>query len=96
MKRKHERPRIDPKTWPPLPKPPSLLAGLDALDRWHLECLTTATEHVGAPPCLRDIATWMDRSHSAVHQRLSSLEARGYLARDDRRRFVRTRKAVTP
>lgn len=66
---------------------------LEPLERWYLEQLTDftaqrATQGMTDPPSLLTFANYISRSTTPAYQMLCRLEALGYLARDDRRRFV--------
>lgn len=70
---------------PPPPPPPDALS---PLDRWYLDCLTIHCRHLKRAPSVLEFATWIKRTTTPVHRKLTQLEAAGYVTRDDRRRFL--------
>jgi DNA-binding FadR family transcriptional regulator len=51
------------------------------MERWYLDALIQFTAKVGRPPKLHELGTWLERSRTAVHSALVSLEHKGWVRR---------------
>lgn len=78
-----------------IPRPPKAAPARDLhdLERWYLARLVEfvaqrAAQGVKDPPSVMTFAAYARKGHMSVYQMFSKLEALGYLARDERRRFV--------
>ncbi len=51
------------------------------MEAWYLECLVRCTAKLGRSPVLHEMAAFCDRSITAVHAALISLEHEGHVTR---------------
>lgn len=77
-----------------LPKPPPLKAipastrPPTQIENWYLTCLRTLTAHYGRPPSIVELAKYCKRAINPTWEAMRSLEAKGNVKRNERRRFV--------
>jgi DNA-binding IclR family transcriptional regulator len=56
-------------------------------EQYYLQALKIWTRHYRRPPALHELAAYVGRTRTPVHDALVSLEHKGYVERNEDRRF---------
>lgn len=67
--------------------PPKPGAPLTKMQAWYVECLKMWTERHGRPPCIQELAGWLNKSRTACHSALIGAEYKGVVRRDEDHKF---------